>query len=544
MGTQGEDEMNIDYNYGNQKDPDGNFQIEHGNAENKEQDFNDYQYVSRKNRKRRNDLNDQEHTTNSIYSPKRRLTDQSKGSTREKQTTQGTETTLSYFNSNHTLNKQSGESSIRKQIYESTSRKHHTREFFPPFRIIIKDDQYPPQDVVIIKELNKKCKLNLTYGRMSSSKTNKCYLLYCNTSAQFEYFLDKSNWPDKICDCDYTFDSPTRIPSSYSIVMLNVPTQWDVSNFCDELKLQYKTIIKGERLYVRGARPIPKIRIDFSSNKELLKILQSKRMLLDDENTSYPIEPYVAPPRILRCYICQQYDDHIAAHCPNKDKPICFKCGEQHQYNPECQNKICCVHCKGDHLAGNPNCPKKIETRELKKYQAKPLTLPSSYLVNSNKWTGNSAQHLFGNASATSKQVNNNINKNDFPLQLLDTMHSNIQSVLQQQVELNRHIKEQTTQLNCQANEIIKINRTLHEVICPLLKEVTQIIYAQSNSHQKRQIDSPYNKLVDYLNQKDLNQSLVNLAQINTVLQQQQNTTNTTAPSNDITTHTNNESEF
>ncbi|CAF1554978.1 unnamed protein product [Rotaria magnacalcarata] len=193
MGTQGEDEMNIDYNYGNQKDPDGNFQIEHGNAENKEQDFNDYQYVSRKNRKRRNDLNDQEHTTNSIYSPKRRLTDQSKGSTREKQTTQGTETTLSYFNSNHTLNKQSGESSIRKQIYESTSRKHHTREFFPPFRIIIKDDQYPPQDVVIIKELNKKCKLNLTYGRMSSSKTNKCYLLYCNTSAQFEYFLDKSN---------------------------------------------------------------------------------------------------------------------------------------------------------------------------------------------------------------------------------------------------------------------------------------------------------------------------------------------------------------
>ncbi|CAM4797787.1 unnamed protein product [Rotaria magnacalcarata] len=170
MGTQGEDEMNIDYNYGNQKEPVGNFQLEHGNAENKEQDFNGYQYVSRKNRKRNNDINDQEHTTNSIYSPKRRLTDQSKGSTREKQTTQETETTLSYFNSNHTLNKQSGESSIRKQSYESISRKQHIRKFFPLFYIIIKDDQYPPQDVAIIKELNKKCKLNLTQVKQSDSK--------------------------------------------------------------------------------------------------------------------------------------------------------------------------------------------------------------------------------------------------------------------------------------------------------------------------------------------------------------------------------------
>ncbi|CAF3906925.1 unnamed protein product [Rotaria magnacalcarata] len=144
-----------------------------------------------------------------------------------------------------------------------------------------------------------------------------------------------------------------------------------------------------------------------------------------------------------------------------------------------------------------------------------------------------------------SKQVNNNVNKNDFPLQLSDTiMLSNIQSALQQQVELSRHLKEQTRQLNCRTNEIIKINRTLHEVICPLLKEVTQIIYAQSNSHKKRQINSSYNKLVDYLNQKKLNQSLVNLAQINAVLQQQQNTINATAPSNDITTHTNNESEL
>lgn len=173
-----------------------------------------------------------------------------------------------------------------------------------------------------------------------------------------------------------------------------MPTQWDVQSFCDELKSQYKTIIKSERLYVRGGRPIPKIRIDFSSNKELSGILKNKRMLLDDNNTSYSIEPYVPPPKVLRCYICQQYDDHIAAHCPNKEKPICFKCGQQHQYNPECGNKICCVHCKGDHMAGNPSCPKKIETRELKKIQLKSSSSTTAQVPNKNRWIGDSTLDL------------------------------------------------------------------------------------------------------------------------------------------------------
>jgi len=98
--------------------------------------------------------------------------------------------------------------------------------------------------------------------------------------------------------------------------MLNVPIQWDVQSFCDELKLQYKMIIIGERLNIQGGQLIPKIPIDFSSNKELPDILKNKLMLLDDDNTAYTIEQYVPLPRVLICYICQQYDNHIAAHCP------------------------------------------------------------------------------------------------------------------------------------------------------------------------------------------------------------------------------------
>lgn len=546
MSTPREDIIYVGSNHEIQENHDDDPLLLLDKAKGNELDQDGYQQVYRQNRKRRKETTDKEDTTNSVFTPKRRTTEQANNGTEEKIKDQRT-TTMLYFNNENTFNKQNQVNSTRKQIYESSNRKQLVKENFPPFRIMFQDDRYPSQDVAIIKDMNRKCKLNLTYGRMSSSKANKYYLLYCNTSTQFEYLLDKSNWPDKICNQDYTCEPPKRIPSSYSIVMLNVPTQWDVSAFCEELKLQYKTIINGERLYVRGARPIPKIRIDFSSNKELAEILQKKRILLDDGNTSYPIEPYVAPPRVLRCYICQAYDDHIAAHCPNKDKPICFRCGQQHHYDPKCQNKICCAHCKGDHLTGNPCCPKKIETRELKKLQMQSSIVTTAHTTNANfnRWKGTSAQYLFGNLSQRPNSTNTDVNDANASIQLLTTMNSNIGNILTQQNDLNKYLKEHTEQLKCQAKEIIQMNQALYDVVCPLLKEVTHILYTQISSQQKRQLDPSYNRLIDYMNQKELHQSLLNLTQLSTTLQQQQQHINTeTSLAKDTNTHTHNESEF
>ncbi|CAF3568191.1 unnamed protein product [Rotaria socialis] len=133
------------------------------------------------------------------------------------------------------------------------------------------------------------------------------------------------------------------------------------------IKKHYPTIIKIERLYVNGGIPISKVRIDFSSNEEVNKVIKNKRLLLDDENISFAIQLYAASLRILRCFNCQQYNDHIAINCPHKDNPTCFRCGQNHAYNPHCCNKICCANCHQDHLAGSPNCPIKIDER--RKYQ-------------------------------------------------------------------------------------------------------------------------------------------------------------------------------
>ncbi|CAF2603060.1 unnamed protein product [Rotaria sp. Silwood2] len=71
---------------------------------------------------------------------------------------------------------------------------------------------------------------------------------------------------------------------------------------------------------------------------------------INDDNTAFDVEPYLPPTRILRYYNCQVYDDHIAAHCPNKDNPVCFRCAQHHPHNPNCNNVIKCAHCQGDQI--------------------------------------------------------------------------------------------------------------------------------------------------------------------------------------------------
>ncbi len=102
--------------------------------------------------------------------------------------------------------------------------------------------------------------------------------------------------------------------------MLGIPTQWDVQSFCDELKSHYKTIIKSERLYIRGGRLIPKIRVDFSSSQELSMILKNKSMVLDDENRNKIPDPkqwvlpkIKAPPREMNPNAKEFFPDHTEA---------------------------------------------------------------------------------------------------------------------------------------------------------------------------------------------------------------------------------------
>ncbi|CAF3759623.1 unnamed protein product [Rotaria socialis] len=352
------------------------------------------------------------------------------------------------------------------------------RSTFPPFRISFAADS-TPSELSIIKDINKHCHIGLSYGRYSSTGSNKCFLIYANSSEQFDRLMDKTIWPIQICSLDYEILFPSKVPTSYSIVAIGVPAQWKLEQFESDIKKQYPTIIKVERLYVKDRIPISKVRIDFSSNQEVKKIIQNKSLLLDDENTSFMIQPYSSPAKILCCSNCQQYNDHIAANCPRMDKPTCFRCDLNHPFNPNCSNKICCANCGQSHMAGSPSCPLKVEER--RKYQQFSNNLPT---INNNN---NKVLHVKSTGASGAWATNarkdhtqaqlytpvHNVTLNEYPDPLsdinkkLDQIMNKIEQITNEQTNMNASITKPFRSINSWQKDLVSLKEFIIDKVCP-----------------------------------------------------------------------------
>ncbi|CAF3396752.1 unnamed protein product [Rotaria sp. Silwood2] len=355
-----------------------------------------------------------------------------------------------------------------------------TRSTFPPFRISFAADS-TPSELSIIKDINKHCHIGLSYGRYTSTGSNKCFLIYANSSEQFDRLMDKTIWPIQICSLDYEILFPSKVPTSYSIVAIGVPAQWKLEQFESDIKKQYPTIIKVERLYVKDRIPISKVRIDFSSNQEVKKIIQNKCLLLDDENTSFMIQPYSPPAKILRCFNCQQYNDHIAANCPHKDKPICFRCSLNHPFNPNCSNKICCANCGQSHMAGSPSCPVKVEER--RKFQQFSNNLPT---INNNN---NKVLHVKSTGASGAWATNarkehtqaqlytpvHNVTLNEYPDALsdinkkLDQIMNKMEQITNEQTNINASITKAFRLINSWQKDLASLKEFIIDKVCPYI---------------------------------------------------------------------------
>ncbi|CAM4816831.1 unnamed protein product [Rotaria magnacalcarata] len=135
----------------------------------KEDKQDEYQYPYRQARKRRNEHGEGEGLTQSTGTPKRRIMEKINNIDHAPLEIQEETGTSSYFNNHRTFRKQANESSSKKQQQQQQQQQY--RESFPPCRIKLKEDNYPVQDVTIIKELNKKCKLNL-YQKLLNKDMN------------------------------------------------------------------------------------------------------------------------------------------------------------------------------------------------------------------------------------------------------------------------------------------------------------------------------------------------------------------------------------
>jgi len=395
------------------------------------------------------------------------------------------------------------------------------RPNFPPFRLnFVGDDK--PSELSIIKSFNKHFRTNITYGRYSISN-KKSFLIYANSGDQFDRFMDRAAWPVLLCEKDYSIDLPSKVPSSYSIVLLGVPTQWNLDNFATDIKKQYKTIIKVDRLYVRGGVPISKVRIDFSSNEEITQILRNKRMILDDENTSFMVQPYSPPIKIPRCFNCQMYSDHIASNCPQKDNPTCFRCAKNHPFDPKCSNKICCANCQQDHLAGNPNCPIKIEARKKQlastssQTTTKPkpnqipklvnnLIPPTSAWLNNNRNTIDSPDFLYSQSNVMSC----NIGPPDLLAidKKLDLLMNKIDVLVTEQTTTNSNINILNQQINRCHSNVDSIKQFILNSLCPYVAQLSESFLGKTNQQRKEKLHVSYTQFKQNLQSFETNLSI------------------------------------
>lgn len=426
-----------------------------------------------------------------------------------------TTTSSSYFNKSLASQEKTDDSSNKKQSRVSSNQK------FPPFRLLLDSTNgHLPTELSIIKEINKFTHLNCTYGRFTKSKDDRThFLLYASTVNQFEFLLKKENWPKNINDKPYALELPNKTPASYSLIVRNIPPQWDAESFGEELKIQYPTIIRTVRLFRNGGIPLAKVRIDFSSHDVISKLLQAKRIVVDDSNLAFPIEPYVLPTKVLRCYNCQAFDDHVSAHCPFKDDPICFRCAQHHPYNPKCNNQIKCVHCSGDHMAGNPSCPvKQAKRKELNHLRESSKTanksnqelssIPSCKAVDktiTSAWQTNQVvSSVHADFSATNctgiQPVSTNYVSSDNELFVniiarLDNINCTMLDIKTQQDLLENKIERWNERITHNQNEIQRIYRCLRDTFMPMVLEFIKIVASDSKQSSKQNLTRIKGKL-------------------------------------------------
>lgn len=143
-------------------------------------------------------------------------------------------------------------------------------------------------------------------------------------------------------------------------VLRNIPLDITEEDIKIELELQNYEVLDVYRMKKRVQNQI----MDSTSMKVTLqshKLPKSVWLY----NICCDLHPYVAP--VIQCNNCYRFG-HIAKNCRGPVKK-CRKCGKaSHSQNDSCKLKSpSCLHCKGKHVANDPNCPERHRQAEIKK---------------------------------------------------------------------------------------------------------------------------------------------------------------------------------
>ena len=104
-----------------------------------------------------------------------------------------------------------------------------TKTNIPRFKIEFVNQQKPIEIHVLNELVKHSNKLNVSSASYSSyPQSRHVLLLFANDSSSYELLVEKSAWPKSICGLSFQVIYPNRIPMSYSIIVNQIPRDWNV----------------------------------------------------------------------------------------------------------------------------------------------------------------------------------------------------------------------------------------------------------------------------------------------------------------------------
>jgi hypothetical protein len=101
-----------------------------------------------------------------------------------------------------------------------------------------------------------KCKNNKNINVIGRFGFKNNLLIFARDSSTLDDLLEKSQWPNKIEEMEYTIKFPTRLPDSYSLVVQDFQLTWKEIDVMENLQERNSSLLKITRLIARNGKPL------------------------------------------------------------------------------------------------------------------------------------------------------------------------------------------------------------------------------------------------------------------------------------------------
>ncbi|CAF4200463.1 unnamed protein product, partial [Adineta steineri] len=163
------------------------------------------------------------------------------------------------------------------------------------------------------------------------------------------------------------------------------------------------------------------------------------------------------------------------------------------------------IKCCGEHMAGNPSCPVKLEKRQEKNQRTKisnETSAATTQQQHKHAWNGKTKEHLFGAETTTNNATPSIINNNNYQtdiVNMFEKINNTMLIIKQQQDDLKNKFDVIDMKFKSYNNDIIQMKYCIYEILCPLVEKIANPIESKTRGPYKETIQPLYIKLVDFI---------------------------------------------